>query len=819
LGHVFARWVSRAAAYEGLASGDLAPALLMLAMTGEPSLQDRLAPAAGSDPLTALVAPESVQTVDELVRRPGRAPDHEAENRALSALLEALGRRDGNAVQELADQALALCQANSAGVSILERDEFGRQLVHCRAGAGQWSDRLGGMLPRDRSPCGLVIERDQPLLVVQPERRARGPATGASGVSAAPAAEALLVPLSVEGRPVGALWVLLHDASRRFDGEDLRLLTSLARCAALALQSVHRAELDHERATELAGMRQLQALSSHLVQSEDDATLYQHVVDVAREIMRSNFASLQIYHPERDELQQLAHRGFDPAVAAGWLWLKSTAGTVCGLAVQSRRRVVVPDVDTSAELAGTQHPETYRNAGIQALQSTPLLSRKGTIVGMLSTHWARPTTPSEDDLRLLDVLARLAADLLERTQGEQDLREADRRKSEFLAMLAHEMRNPLASIHNALEIVRLMGDDAEAVASASAIMDRQVAQLVRVVDDLLDISRISRGRIELRKQRVDLATVIHQAVETVAPMAKHFDQPLTVELPPHPVRLDADPARLTQVFSNLLNNACKYSDPGARIRVAVRTTRGEPPLPGSPGRPGDAVVSVRDEGIGIAADQLARIFELFAQVDSSVERSQGGLGIGLTLVKSLVEQHGGQVEVHSDGPGRGSEFVVRLPLLHEAAAAGAAGDEAGASEGRKKPAAKRRILVVDDNRDSADSLALLLRSAGHETATAYGGEEAVEVAHAFRPDVVLLDLGMPHVNGYEACKLIRSTPWGRDMVIIAQTGWGQDDDRAQTGQSGFQGHLTKPVNQNDLARLLAQLSAGVGKNQGKSAGR
>jgi len=275
------------------------------------------------------------------------------------------------------------------------------------------------------------------------------------------------------------------------------------------------------------------------------------------------------------------------------------------------------------------------------------------------------------------------------------------------------------------------------------------------------------------------------------------------------VRLDADPARLAQVFSNLLSNACKYSDRGAQIRVTVRTTRGEPPLPGSPGRPGDVVVSVRDEGIGIAADQLARIFEMFAQVDSSVQRSQGGLGIGLTLVKSLVEQHGGQIDVHSDGPGRGSEFVVRLPLLREAAAAG---NEAGRPQGRASAASTKRILVVDDNRDSADSLALLLRSAGHETGTAYGGEEAVEAAEAFRPDVVLLDLGMPHVNGYEACKLIRATPWGRDMVIIAQTGWGQDEDKALTGKCGFQGHLTKPVNQNDLARLLAELSAGVEKH-------
>src|SRR5678816_1899830 len=282
-----------------------------------------------------------------------------------------------------------------------------------------------------------------------------------------------------------------------------------------------------------------------------------------------------------------------------------------------------------------------RSLQASAMQSTPLLSRQGQVLGMLSTHWRRVTHPGAEDLRKMDVLASLAADLLQRAQADQALREADGRKTEFLAMLAHELRNPLASLHNALQIVREAGDegcaagaaldDPQAVRAATAIMERQLAQLVRLVDDLLDISRISRGRIELRKERIDLATVIQQALETMAPMCKQLEQTVTVELPDGPILLDGDATRLVQVFGNLLNNACKYSERGRRVRLAVRVERpAGASAAGAAGAAGQAIVSIRDEGIGIAVDQLGRIFEMFAQVDTSLERAQGGLGIGLT---------------------------------------------------------------------------------------------------------------------------------------------------------------------------------------------
>ena len=768
---------------------------------------------AALDALPEPVPLEAVLRTDDLSRLPARPPDHASESRALSALRERLERRDDTLLHGLVAQALTLCRAHSAGLSLLEPDETGRKRFRWPAVAGRWAARQGGAISRDHSPCGTVVDRDEALIMVHPERHY-------GALLDPPVFEGLLVPVRIPDRAVGALWVLLHDGSRRFDGEDLRLLTELSRFASLALQVVERDRLrarlasrsaiDHHRAVELTAMHRLQELSERLIPAGDEVTLFQHVIETAREIMRADFATMQTYEPERDALRLLAQRGFEPAAAAAWLWVKPTGLSTCGMSLKTRRRVTIPDIESSAELAGSAELELIRAAGIRAMQSTPLRSRNGQLVGMLSTHWTRPTEPSEHELRLLDVLARQAADLVERTQGEQALREADRRKSEFLAMLAHELRNPLASIHNSLEVVRRASDGGDAH-EACAIMGRQVSQLGRLVDDLLDINRISRGKIELRPEPVELAAVVNQAVETVAPLASQFEQTLSIELPRDPILLHGDPARLAQVFANLLHNACKYSERGGRIRLSARATRrrpGERPEPGESGgrgAPGEVVVSVQDEGLGIAADQLGRIFEMFAQVDGSLERSQGGLGIGLTLVKSLVEKHGGRVEARSEGLGKGSEFLVHLPLVRALSGAGdeAATDGAAAGAGRS---AARRILVVDDDRDSADSLAMLLRAAGHETATAYGGEEALELAARFRPDVVLLDLGMPHVNGHETCRRLRAAPWGRDMLVIAQTGWAHAEDKALTEAAGFHGHLIKPVNLHDLARLLAELT-------------
>jgi signal transduction histidine kinase len=371
----------------------------------------------------------------------------------------------------------------------------------------------------------------------------------------------------------------------------------------------------------------------------------------------------------------------------------------------------------------------------------------------------------------------------------ETLREADRRKDEFLATLAHELRNPLAPIRNGLQILRLGRGNHQAEEQARGLIERQVQQMVRLIDDLLDLSRISRGKIELRRERIDLAAAVQSAVETSRPLIEQSGHALTLSLPAEPVFVDADVTRLAQVFANLLNNAAKYTQRGGGdIRLSVE------PL----GR--EVAVSVRDNGVGIPAPMLPQVFEMFTQVDRSLERTQGGLGIGLSIVKRLVEMHGGTVEAHSEGRGQGSEFVVRLPALTPAA------EEPGPRSDGEEPAGapvRRRILVADDNVDAAASLAMMLEFMGNEVRTAHDGVAAVEAAAAFRPDVILLDIGMPRLNGYDACRRIREQPWGRGIAIAALTGWGQEEDKRQSREAGFDHHLVKPVEPAALERLLA----------------
>jgi PAS domain S-box-containing protein len=399
--------------------------------------------------------------------------------------------------------------------------------------------------------------------------------------------------------------------------------------------------------------------------------------------------------------------------------------------------------------------------------------------------------------------ATVSQDITERKRLEDNLRRvaeelsgADRRKNEFLAMLAHELRNPLAPISNAVRALTLGRRDETAVDSASEMLERQVGQIIRLVDDLLDVSRISRGKIALRTERVQLAPVIQQAVEATRALYRSMNQELVVALPSEPIYLNADPTRLAQVVGNLLNNACKFTDVGGHIALTVE-------------REGEQVaIRVRDNGVGIAAEHLAGIFEMFTQIESSLERSRSGLGIGLTLVKTLVEMHGGTVEAHSEGVGRGSEFVVRLPMLLDVQAPLTPSAPAHL-EGL--PVVRRRVLIVDDNKDAAEWLATLLSLSGHETHVAHDGVEAVKAAERLRPDAVLLDIGLPRIDGYEVCRRMRQQPWGRDLMIVALTGWGQDEDRQKSREAGFNTHLVKPVDDEVLLNLLASLPSGVAR--------
>jgi PAS domain S-box-containing protein len=389
----------------------------------------------------------------------------------------------------------------------------------------------------------------------------------------------------------------------------------------------------------------------------------------------------------------------------------------------------------------------------------------------------------------------VSQDITHRKQLENNLRklatelsEADKRKDEFLATLAHELRGPLAPLASVLELWKRTSS-APQLRRARETMERQLGQMVRLVDDLLDLNRITRNRLELRKQRVDLATVIAHAVEASRPLIDTRGQKLVVTLPEKPCELYADPARLAQVFANLLNNSSKYTDSGGQILLSARWE-------------GDAVVvSVRDTGIGIPPDKLDGVFEMFAQVDGALERSQGGLGIGLTIVKRLVDMHGGSVEAHSAGVGKGSEFVVRLPVTPSTLPASVATPRAEPS-----PAPSRKVLVVDDNVDSAESLGTLLRLSGHRALLAHDGVGAIEVAERHRPDVVLLDIGLPQMNGYEVCRRLRELPGGKDLVVIAVTGWGQGDEPRKWHEAGFDAHLVKPARYDDVAALVSTLS-------------
>lgn len=385
----------------------------------------------------------------------------------------------------------------------------------------------------------------------------------------------------------------------------------------------------------------------------------------------------------------------------------------------------------------------------------------------------------------VEAVAGTTRDVTDRKTMEEELRDAGRKKDDFIALLAHELRNPLAPIRNGLQVIR-MSEDKDVRRDSQGMMERQLSHMVRLIDDLLDVSRINRNKMELRRARMLLADAVSSAVETARPVIDSEGHELTVSLPGQPVFLDADLTRLAQVFSNLLTNSAKYTPRGGRIWLSAER------------RAGEVAVSIRDTGIGIPADSLGKIFNMFSQVDRSVERSTGGLGIGLALVKGLVEMHGGRVTAESAGEGAGSTFTVTLPVLADrpdlVEKPGVNGQAAG-SRGR-------RILVVDDNRDGADSLALMLSLMGNEIRTANDGIAAVEAASEFLPEVVLMDVGMPRLNGLDATRRIRDQAWGKDMTIIALTGWGQENDRERSREAGCDGHLVKPVNLPDLEKIL-----------------
>ena len=474
--------------------------------------------------------------------------------------------------------------------------------------------------------------------------------------------------------------------------------------------------------------------------------------------------------------------GWKPGLV-GSLRIGAGIDSQAGFALLSDAPVVVTDL--AAERRFQDHT-LLEEHGVLSGMSCLVTGVNGAPWGVIGAHAKRPLEFSQDDVSFLAAVANTLSDAILRHRAEEALKETDRRKDEFIATLSHELRNPLAPLKSALHLLRRVGADASAAAPVHEMMERQVDHLVRLVDDLLEMSRISRGTFELRQERVELAAIVRNAVETSDPLIQRAHHRLEIDLPRKPVWLDGDPVRLAQILANLLNNAAKYTPSGGRIALRATT------------RSGFALVSVRDNGAGIAPQALPQIFEMFSRGEHAGEPGDSSLGIGLPLARTLAQMHGGSIEAASAGRGQGAEFVVRLPLARDqVSGAAAAPADAGA------PVAHKRVLVVDDNRDAADSLGMLLQALGAEVHVVHAGAPALEAVASFDPSLVLLDIGMPGMDGYEVARRLRRDHQQRALTLVALTGWGQEEDRRRARAAGFDHHLTKPADVGVLQRLLA----------------
>jgi PAS domain S-box-containing protein len=661
--------------------------------------------------------------------------DPRAERAALAGLAQHLADEPERLLQRVAETACELCAADSVVIAVREAGTDGEE-VCWNAVAGGLAGQEGKRWPLRACPCGASVLADGAVLFARPASDFES--IRASGV---PASEALGVPWRLRGRAAGALVAVLGSDGQHFDAHDLQLLRELAGFAAAA----HPArEIAMRKRTEDA-LRESEARFRALADASP-ALIYQFGPD--------------------GELIYLNQRGRED----------EADGAASGAAAW--HSLVRPE-DMQAYLRAVSDGIRQRGGGTQRNR---VPARDG------SRRWFEShAAPWYSDDGLHRGYVGISLDITGAVQAEEALKDADRRKDEFLATLAHELRNPLAPISNAVQLMR-RPDGRRQSDRVIEMVGRQVRQIVRLVDDLMEVSRITRGKIDLRLERVPVAEIIHGAIETSQPAIDRAGHQLAVSLPEEPLVLMADRLRLTQVFANLLNNAAKYTDEGGMIRVDVWR------------EVGDMLASVRDTGIGIPAEALGRVFDMFAQAHRAAGRGQGGLGIGLTMVRSLVEMHHGTVEAHSAGNGLGSEFVVRLPL---SSPEDGWCEHGGAAEASPDAAlAGQRILVVDDNHDAADTLALLLESDGAEVRVAYDGRAALAAAEAFLPSSVLLDIGMPGMDGWEVARRLRQDERFGGLRIIALTGWGQDSDRRQTRNRGFSHHLTKPVSLEDLHQLL-----------------
>lgn len=779
---------------------------------------------------------EHIFGTDSLFKRPSRAEDFEAENGALATLANELANQPRNLLQKLVEIALELCRAESAGVSILESDGKAFRWHAC---AGSFAGNAGARIAYAESPCGVVLERNAPILFLEP-----GSYFTPLKRMEPPIAEALILPFHDGNRPVGTVWVVQHSPECKFDREDVRLMTSLSRFASAAyhimcsinksmnardllekrvdertialshvnrtlrLQIRERGQIEealrnaqNQLEAEISSLNRLHELSSRMVNTPDLPAALKEILGAAVILLGADMGVIQLYDPVNKLLTIAAHHGFEQDFIDRFKTVDADGDAACSRALASRQRWVIEDV--RADDRYTAYRPAADKAGYRAVQSTPLFSRDGQPLGMLSTHFRLPHVPAEHELSILDLYARQASDFIEHLRITEQLREADRRKDEFIATLSHELRNPLAAIDSSAMLMESPDLGSKERKKAVQIVQRQCRAMKILLGDLMDISRLSLGRMILHKQCVTLASVIDSAVETMRPLIDGANHTLSVTTPPSSIMVYGDPIRLTQILSNLLANAVKYTDAGGKIALDVKTT-------------GDtAVISVADNGIGIDPSCTENIFGMFSQMQTKHDRSVGGLGIGLALVRAIAELHGGWARAESKGLEQGSTFQVGLPLAKpmEIAAQVPSSMVTPLSQlvpdsETHAPRVKYRILVADDNTSAATAISMLLQRDGHETSAVHDGRAALEEAARFLPDIVLLDIGMPHLNGYEVAREIRSAPWGENMRLFAATGWGQEKDKNLAKQAGFDVHLTKPI---DFKQLLALIEEHGGK--------
>ncbi|MBC7698024.1 MAG: MEDS domain-containing protein [Bacteroidia bacterium] len=548
---------------------------------------------------------------------------------------------------------------------------------------------------------------------------------------------------------------------------------------------------------ELADAELLHSISAALINEGVVGDFYQKLVDAAGLVMRSDYASMQRFEPESNSLQLLAHRGFNDEALAFWEWVTPKQPTSCGWALHLNKRVVVTNFEEWEHSAG-EDLVAFRAAGVLSAQSTPLLSRTGTLVGMITTHWKRTHNPSERDLRLIDIIARQAADLIERNTAAEALRlqanrleEADRRKDEFLAMLAHELRNPLSPISAAADILSFNKLSEEKIHQCSDIISRQVKHMTSLIDDLLDVSRVTGGLITLKPEKINLIEMINHSSEQVKPLVENYNHQLFLKTPAQPIFVMGDRHRLIQIFTNILNNAAKYTPKGGSLNLTLEA-EGE-----------FAKIVVSDNGIGMDEELVKHAFELFTQASRTSDRSQGGLGIGLALVKSLVELHQGSVSISSQGIGKGCEVEVLLPLLtadKESEPIAFIDDHL-----TQTPTIEAiKIMVVDDNAANAEMVASLLEMTGYEVVVEYDSLKALERSIIELPSIYILDVGLPIMDGKELARRLKKQPETKNATLIALSGYSKDQEIVNAKEAGFDHYVVKPF---EFKKFLALLSS------------